>query len=100
MTAWKAPRISAADVPGAAIRTLQNLLAKRAEQKGADWVLAVWAYCHERQSMDENSSVYRAAPEIHRRHMHPERIMSIQPRNPPVKKPGRLKRLFGRRGDS
>jgi len=97
MTAWKAPRISAADVPGAAIRTLQNLLAKRAEQKSDDWALAVWAYCNEGRSIDEESSAYCAAPEIHRRHMHPEHIMPAQPMNRPVEKPGLLKRLFGRR---
>lgn len=96
MTAWKAPRISAADIPGAAIHTLQNLLAKRAEHKSDDWALAVWACCNQGRSIDQASAAYRAAPAIHRRHMHPEHSMPVQPMNPPVKMASRLKRLFTR----
>jgi hypothetical protein len=90
MAAWKSPRIGEAEIPGAAMRALESVLAQRGGQ-GRNWRADVWARC--------NGALPNAAPEldritpaIRRRHMRPASFVSMP------SKPRWLRRLFPHKG--
>lgn len=100
MTAWKAPRIGEADVPGAAIRTLENVLAQQPPEN-ASWQWTVWARCNAEAPATAELDSHRPTPAIHRSFMHPEHTVSRPTPGAAVsvaKEPGLLRRLFGKTG--